>query len=84
MELTATYLSFTKRERKPKHTTDVFDVISKLSGEHEAVIKWHGRRGYSLFADDGKPFGPVCLGDLTRVCQTLNDDHKARKRLDVS
>lgn len=72
------FLRFERAEPKPGRSTPTVNVRSKKTGEVEAVIRWHGRRGFSLFALDGKPFGPVCLRDVLRVIDTLNVEHTGR------
>lgn len=73
------FLRFAPRPALPGRSTPVIEVRNKKTGELEALIKWRGRRGFSLYSEPGKMFGTKCLHDVIRVIDSLNQAHRIQK-----
>lgn len=73
------FLRFVPRATLPGRSTPVVEVRNKKTSELEAVIKWRGRRGFSLHSEPGKMFGTKCLRDVIRVIDSLNQAHSNQK-----
>lgn len=73
------FLRFIPRTPVPGRSTPIVEVRNKKTDELEALIKWRGRRRFSLYSEPGKMFGTKCLHDVTRVIDSLNQVHSKEK-----
>lgn len=59
------WLKFDRRVRKHGHTTDTFDVYSKISGYKVGIVKWSSEfKSYAFFPENDSCFETTIMADI--------------------